>query len=254
MTTITIINKKGGVAKTTTALALSAKLRENGYRVLNIDLDSQCNMTMAMGGSIESKHILGVLMQQIDIKDTIQHTALGYLSPASLSLSGADGVLTETGKEYRLREAMEEIADEYDYTIIDTPPSLGVLSINAMTASDWLVIPAQADMFSRDGLLQLHRAIINDRKYCNHNLKVAGILLTRYNNRNVLSKNLKVVFQDIAEQMETHVFKATIRENVAIKEAQVMHRSIYDYAPNSNGAADYSAFVEELLGIIRSEE
>ena len=139
-------------------------------------------------------------------------------------------------------------------TIIDTPPSLGVLSINAMTASDWLVIPAQADMFSRDGLLQLHRAIINDRKYCNHNLKVAGILLTRYNNRNVLSKNLKVVFQDIAEQMETHVFKATIRENVAIKEAQVMHRSIYDYAPNSNGAADYSAFVEELLGIIRSEE
>ena len=254
MTTITIINKKGGVAKTTTALALSAKLRESGHRVLNIDLDSQCNMTMAMGGNIESKHILGVLLQQINIKDTIQNTALGDLAPASLSLAGADGVLTETGKEYRLREAMEDIIDDYDYTIIDTPPSLGVVSINAMTASDWLVIPAQADMFSRDGLLQLHRTIVNDRKYCNHKLKVAGILLTRYNNRNVLSKNLKVVFQDIAEQMNTHVFKSTIRENIAIKEAQVMHRSIYDYAPNSNGAADYSAFVEELLGIIRSEE
>ncbi len=250
MRTVTIINKKGGVAKTTTALALGARLMELGHRVLHIDLDSQANMTMTLEADMEQKNILGVLLQQTSLKDAIQHTRLGDIVPAALALAGADGVLTETGKEYRLQEALDDIKDDYDDIVIDTPPSIGVLSINAMTASDWLVIPAQADMYSRDGLLQLHRAIEKDRKYCNRDLKVAGILLTRYSSRNVLSKNLKTVFEDIAEKMETRVFDATIRENISIKEAQVMHRTIFDYAPTSNGANDYVAFVTELLGIM----
>ena len=138
----------------------------------------------------------------------------------------------------------------YEYIVIDTPPSLGVLSINAMTASDWLIIPAQADMFSRDGLIQSDRAIRKDKQYCNPSLRIAGILLTRYSERNILSKNLKEIFIDLAEKMDTSVFQSSIREGIALKEAQVMHQSIFDYAPKSNGAEDYAKFVDEFLRTI----
>ena len=166
MVKVCIINKKGGVAKTTTALAIAAGLIKKGKKVLSIDLDSQCNLTMCTGAQLDGKNVLGVLLEQVSITDAIQKTPMGDVLPACLALAGADGVITETGKEYRLREALNAIEDEYDYAIIDTPPSLGVLSINAMTAADWIVIPAQADIFSRDGLMQLARAIDKDRKYC----------------------------------------------------------------------------------------
>jgi chromosome partitioning protein len=244
---VCIINKKGGVAKTTTALAIAAGLIKKGKKVLSIDLDSQCNLTMCTGAQLDGKNVLGVLLEQVSITDAIQQTPMGDVLPACLALAGADGVITETGKEYRLREALNAIEDEYDYAIIDTPPSLGVLSINAMTAADWIVIPAQADIFSRDGLMQLARAIDKDRKYCNKNLKIAGIVLTRYSDRNILSRNLRKTYDDIAAQMGTKVLSSTIRENIAIKEAQVMHQTIFDYDKNSNGAHDYRNLVNELL-------
>ncbi len=247
MVKVCIINKKGGVAKTTTALAIAAGLIKKGKKVLSIDLDSQCNLTMCTGAQLDGKNVLGVLLEQVSITDAIQKTPMGDVLPACLALAGADGVITETGKEYRLREALNAIEDEYDYAIIDTPPSLGVLSINAMTAADWIVIPAQADIFSRDGLMQLARAIDKDRKYCNKNLKIAGIVLTRYSDRNILSRNLRKTYDDIAAQMGTKVLSSTIRENIAIKEAQVMHQTIFDYDKNSNGAHDYRNLVNELL-------
>ena len=246
MVKVCIINKKGGVAKTTTAL-IAAGLIKKGKKVLSIDLDSQCNLTMCTGAQLDGKNVLGVLLEQVSITDAIQKTPMGDVLPACLALAGADGVITETGKEYRLREALNAIEDEYDYAIIDTPPSLGVLSINAMTAADWIVIPAQADIFSRDGLMQLARAIDKDRKYCNKNLKIAGIVLTRYSDRNILSRNLRKTYDDIAAQMGTKVLSSTIRENIAIKEAQVMHQTIFDYDKNSNGAHDYRNLVNELL-------
>ena len=247
MVKVCIINKKGGVAKTTTALAIAAGLIKKGKKVLSIDLDSQCNLTMCTGAQLDGKNVLGVLLEQVSITDAIQKTPMGDVLPACLALAGADGVITETGKEYRLREALNAIEDEYDYAIIDTPPSLGVLSINAMTAADWIVIPAQADIFNRDDLMQLARAIDKDRKYCNKNLKIAGIVLTRYSDRNILSRNLRKTYDDIAAQMGTKVLSSTIRENIAIKEAQVMHQTIFDYDKNSNGAHDYRNLVNELL-------
>ena len=159
-------------------------------------------------------------------------------------------MITETGKEYRMKEALASVKKRYDFVIIDTPPSLGVLAINAMTAADWLIIPVQADMFSRDGLLHLDRAIRKYRQYCNPSLKIAGILLTRYSDRNVLSRNLKEVFDELAEQMGTLVFKSAIREAIAVKEAQVMHKSIFEYAPKSKSAEDYMNFIEEFLEVI----
>lgn len=252
MVTVCAINKKGGVAKTTTAINLGAGLQKKGYSVLYIDLDSQCNLSVCVGADIDGKTVLGVLTEQTDINDAIQQTPFGDVLPAGLALSGADGVITDTGKEYRLKEALESLNKKYDFCIIDTPPAIGVLTINAMTASDWLIIPAQADIFSRDGLLQLDRAIRQDRKYCNPNLKVAGILLTRYSDRNVLSRNLKDTFDKIAETMKTKVFNASIREGVALKEAQVVHQPIYDYDPKSKVAEDYSAFVDEFLDTVNT--
>ena len=249
MIKVCVINKKGGVAKTTTALAIAAGFSRQGKRVLAIDLDSQCNLTMCAEAQLDGKNILGVLLEQVSIEEAIQKTRLGDVIPACLALAGADGVITETGKEYRLREAINAVENNYDYAIIDTPPSLGVLSINAMTAADWLIIPAQADVFSRDGLVQLAIAIEKDRKYCNKNLKIAGILLTRYSDRNVLSRNLRQTYEEIAAQMGTQVLKSTIRENIAIREAQVMHRNIFEYDKKSNGAKDYGDLVDELLGL-----
>ena len=191
MIKVCVINKKGGVAKTTTAMAIAAGLVKKGKRVLSIDLDSQCNLSMCMEAELGGKNVLDILMEQADTAEVIQKTPMGDIIPACLALAGADGLITETGKEYRLREAISSIESQYDYSIIDTPPSLGVLSINAMTAADWLLIPAQADIFSRDGLIQLAMAIEKDRKYCNKNLKVAGIVLTRYSDRNILSKNIQ---------------------------------------------------------------
>ena len=247
MIKVCIINKKGGVAKTTTALAIAAGLTKRGKKVLSVDLDSQCNFSMCADAKLDGKNILGVLLEQINITDAIQKTYMGDIIPACLALSGADSVLTETGKEYRLKEVLNGVEDKYDYAVIDTPPSLGVLSINAMTAADWLVIPAQADIFSRDGLMQLARAIDKDRKYCNKNLKIAGIVLTRYSDRNILSRNLRKTYEEIAEQMGTKVLRSAIRENIAIKEAQVMHQTIFDYDKNSNGASDYGLLIDELL-------
>ena len=250
MIKVCVINKKGGVAKTTTAMAIAAGLVKKGKRVLSIDLDSQCNLSMCMEAELGGKNVLDILMEQADTAEVIQKTPMGDIIPACLALAGADGLITETGKEYRLREAISSIESQYDYSIIDTPPSLGVLSINAMTAADWLLIPAQADIFSRDGLIQLAMAIEKDRKYCNKNLKVAGIVLTRYSDRNILSRNLRKTYNEIAEQMGTRVLRSTIRENIAIKEAQVMHQTIFDYDKNSNGAQDYKNLVNELIKLI----
>lgn len=247
MKVVCVINKKGGVAKTTTSLALGTGLQGKGFSVLFIDMDSQCNLSMCAGADVEGKNVLGVLMEQVSIDEAIQQTPMGDVLPAGLALAGADGIITETGKEYHLKEALSSMKRRYDFVIIDTPPSLSVLAINAMTASDWLIIPVQADMFSRDGLLQLDRAIRKDRQYCNPSLKIAGILLTRYSDRNVLSRNLKEVFEELAKQMGTAVFQSSIREAVAIKEAQVMHKSIFEYAPKSKATQDYMEFVEEFL-------
>lgn len=252
MVNICIINKKGGVAKTTTAINLGAGLQMKGYSILYVDLDSQCNLSVCSGANIEGKTVLGVLTEQTDINEAIQESTLfGDILPADLALSGADGVITDTGKEYRLSEALEKLNKKYDFCIMDTPPALGVLTINAITAADWLVIPAQADIFSRDGLLQLDRTIRLNKKYCNPKLKIAGILLTRYSDRNVLSKNLKENFEEIAKKMGTKVFGSSIREGIALKEAQVVHQTIFDYAPKTKVAEDYKKFTNEFLETIK---
>jgi chromosome partitioning protein len=192
--------------------------------------------------------ILGVLTGEVKAADAIQHLAGGGdIIPASKALAGADAFISDTGKEYRLKEALEPIAAAYDFIIIDTPPSLGILTINALTACHSVIIPAQADIYSLQGIEQLGETMQPVRKYCNPALYIEGILLTRYSPRAILSREVAQLAEQLAERLNTKLFKATIREAVAVKEAQISQRTLYEYAPKAPVTADYTAFIDELL-------
>lgn len=244
--TIAVINQKGGVGKSTTAAALGAGLTLKGFKVLYIDLDAQGNLTYTLGADPKGLTALDVLTKEATAAAAVQHTAQGDVIAASPSLAGADTVITSVGKEYRLKEALEPIKEKYDYIIIDTPPALSVLTINALTACTGVIIPAQADIYSLQGIEKLADAINTVRTYCNPNLKIEGILLTRYNARSVLSREIAELSEQMAEKLNTKVFKTAIRENVSIKEAQISRQDIFSYAPKSNAALDYKEVVEEF--------
>ena len=248
MKSIAIINQKGGVGKTTTALALAAGLSRKGKRVLQVDLDAQANITQTLGADDSGLTVLDVLTRKSGIVKAIQKTEQGDVLPASPGLAGLDTVLTSVGKEYRLKEALGELNGNYDYIIIDTPPALGILTVNALAACNEIVIPAQADIFSLNGIKQLYETIQPVREYCNPTLKILGILLTRYSSRSILSRDIADVIEQTAQSLRTRLFKTTIRENIAIKEAQAKQQNIFSYAPKSNAAADYQAFTEEIMG------
>ena len=247
MKTIAIANRKGGVGKSTTAAAIVNGLTLKGYKTLAVDLDAQRNLSNTMKTITEIKTILKVLTGEIAAAEAIQETIYGDIIPASKALSGADTTLTETGKEYKLRDSLEPIQEKYDYCIIDCPPALGILTINALTAANSVLIPAQADIYSLDGIEDLQEAIQPVKKYCNPTLKIEGILLTRYNSRSILSKDIAVLAKKLAERIGTSIFKATIREAIAIKEAQISQQSIFKYAPRAKVTEDYMDLVNEIL-------
>lgn len=245
MRTIAVINQKGGVGKSTTAEAIGQGLTLKGEKVLYIDLDPQSNLSYLMGADQGASSALEVLQRKTSAADAIQHTPQGDIIAASPALAGADVTITATGKEYRLKEALEVV--NYSYCIIDTPPALGVLTINALTACDGCIIPAQADFLSLQGIGQLHGTIETVKQYCNPGLKVFGIVLTRYNARTVISQEVAGMMAETAKALKTRLFNARIRECTAIKEAQAMRQSIYQYAPRSNASADYTALVSEII-------
>jgi len=248
--TVAIANRKGGVGKTATAHALGAGLIRKGYRVLFIDLDSQCNLTDALGiesGSVEASS-LDVLEGSSEASEAILQTKGGDLLPATPQLATADKLIEGVGAEYRLRDALQPIARRYDYIIIDTPPALGVLTVNALTASNKVVIPAQADLYSLTGIEQLYGTIGAVQHFTNKKLKIEGVLLTRYVGRSIISKDMRDNFEDVAREISSKVFATPIRECTAIKEAQATQTDIFSYAPKSNASKDYEAFINEFLG------
>lgn len=245
---LSVINQKGGVGKSTTAEALLSGLTLKGFKTLAVDLDAQGNLTYATGASNQGATSLGVITREVDAGDAVQHTPSGDIIPASKALAGADAFITNTGKEYRLKEALESVAGEYDYIIIDTPPALSILTINALTASHRIIIPAQADIYSLQGIEQLAETIQPVKRYCNPALEIDGILLTRYNRRSILGQEVAGLAKQIAKRLGTKVYETTIREGIAIKEAQISQQSLFSYAPTAQVTADYKAFVEEVIG------
>lgn len=264
---IAITNQKGGVGKTTTAHALGAALRHVGQRVLYIDMDAQGSLSYAMGAENPARNnvndyngshstagqkggfptVLDVLTLKAKATQAIQHTPSGDLIAYDPALSGADMTLDMVGREYRLRDAIAPILDAYEWIIIDTPPALGVLTVNALAACTWVVIPAQADVYSLQGIAQLYSTIQAVLTYCNPSLQVKGILLTEYGGRTILSRDIATLIGEAAKGIGAKLFSTTIRQNVALREAQAKRMDIFTYAPASNAAHDYTAFLDELL-------
>lgn len=244
---LTITNQKGGAGKTTTAAAIAAGLSLKGFRTLLIDLDAQGNLSYTAGANTEGASVFGVLAGEVKARDAVQKIEGGEIIPSSKALAGADAIFTATGKEYRLKEALEEIRGEYDYIIIDTPPALGILTVNALTASDAVIIPAQADIYSLQGIERLAETIRTVKKYCNPALTVKGIVLTRYSPRAVLSRDIADHAQTLAAQIGTKVYSTRIREAIAVKEAQICRQTLYAYAPKAKVTEDYQALVEEII-------
>lgn len=251
---ITITNQKGGVAKSTTATTLMAALTKKGYNVLALDLDPQCNLSLITDANTKGGTMLSVLAEEQKASDVIQHTIFGDVIAGHAGLAGADAWLKDIGKEYRLKEAIDTIKSKYDIIIIDTPPALGILTVNAMVAADYIVIPAQADILSMQGINSLAETIQQIKKYCNPKLQIAGILLTRYNARNVLTARVTEMLADQAASIGTKVFATAIREGISVKESQINQIPLCDYSPKSNPAIDYTQFVDELLTTIGKGE
>lgn len=249
MRTIAIVNRRGGVGKTASSHAIGAGLSLRGYKVLFIDLDSQCNLSYDIGAKTAPLTSMEVLSGTATAEEAIQHTEGGDIIPASPSLAGADTAIDGTGKEYRLAEAIAPLGGIYDFCIIDTPPALGVLTINALTACNSVIIPAQAEVHSLQGIGLLYDTIQAVKKYTNPDIKIEGILITRFNGRAIISKDMRDNLEQVAGELGTRVFNTPIRECTAIKEAQAMQRDIYSYNPRSNAVEDYSSLIDDVLGV-----
>lgn len=247
MKVITVTNQRGGVGKSTTSWAVGQELRRRGYKVLFVDLDAQGNLSYTLGADIRGYNATGVLERPETAREEIQHTPSGDIIASSPKLAVADKLLDDTGKEHKLKEALETIRGEYDYIIIDTPPALGILTINALTASTGAIIPAQADMFSLQGIIQLNNTVETVKKYCNPSLSIMGIVLTRYNPRTTIRREIAGSLRQVAEQIHTKLYNTNIRECVAIVEAEALKIPLFEYAPRSNATADYTALVDEIL-------
>ena len=253
---IGIVNQKGGVSKTSTALALWTGLRLlKGFRTLVIDLDPQCNLTISSGATMETMTAFDVLTDNIEIEAAIQSTKLGDIVASHKGLSGMEALLTQVGREYRLRDKLSSLIEEqrYDFIIIDTPPSLGILTVNTLTSCTKALIPANADFFSMYGISQLGETLASVKKYTNPKLDIAGILLTRYTPRTLLSRDMTANIEKLADLLGTRVFSAKIRESVSVREAQVAQESIFDYARKGKVAEDYKAFIDEFINGLERE-
>ena len=249
MKTVVFANQKGGVAKTTSAAALAAGLSERGFRVIVADCDPQCNLCLSSGVDMLTveKTLYDVFKGTAAVDDVIV-SGLGFdILPGGLSLAAADMDFTQAGREYMLSEALEAISDRYDYAVVDTAPMLGILTTNALTAADGVIVPLTADVYALQGLNQLNGLIRNVRKYCNRGLRIYGLLLTKYNDRQNVSKVLRDQVDRAAAQLETKVYKTTIRESVAVREAQLLRCDFLKEAPNANATIDYKSFVAEFL-------
>ena len=245
-----VVNNKGGVAKTSTVGALACFIAKKKQKVLCIDLDPQCNLTFTILGAQQPETtIFEVITGKAKAKQAVIKTDRGYdLIPASSDLYNSDNTITSVGKEYKLKEAIQPLLKSYDYILIDTPPALGILTVDALTACTQVIIPAQADVYSLQGITTLSSTINAVKQYCNKDLKIAGILLTRYNSRVVLAREIaKMIENTTAKALDTKIFKTSIRECVAVKEAQANNQDIFTYSPKSNASTDYKNLVNELL-------
>lgn len=250
---ISVANQKGGVGKTTTTINLSTMLAKKGKKVLLIDADPQGNATSGVGVEKEVENsIYDVLVSDIEIQDTIQKTVVKnlYICPSNINLAGAEVELVSMmSREQRLKEKLDDFKAEYDYILIDCPPSLGLITLNAFTASDSVLIPVQCEYYALEGLGQLINTINLVKKHLNKHLEVEGALLTMYDARTNLSNQ---VVKEVKKYFDDKVYKTVIPRNVRLSEAPSYGMPITEYDPRSKGARTYEKFAKEFLKINES--
>ena len=246
---IALANQKGGVGKTTTSVNLGACLADAGKKVLLIDLAPQGNATSGLG--IDKKDIdesvYDVLINDVDLKKVILHSSHQGLDivPTTIALSGAEVELTNLmARETRLKDAFGDVKDEYDYILIDCPPSLGLLTINAFTACDSILIPVQSEYYALEGLSQLLNTIKLVRKHFNSALKIEGVLLTMYDKRTNLGQQVNA---EVKKYFGDQVYETIIPRNVRLSEAPSHGQAIVDYDKRSTGAKVYQQLAKEVL-------
>lgn len=250
MEVISIINQKGGVAKTTTAHALSTGLAIlHNKKVLAIDIDPQGNLSSILKAE-GTRGVLEVFKKE-PIKTCIQETYLENLDllKSSVELNSIDTLLAnDIGKNQRLKQALTKIKKDYDYCIIDTPPNLSTLTVNALVSSDRVIITSQADLLSIHGIYQLAETIDGIREFnLNKKLKIDGILITRYQSRTNLSKQIRTELELVANDLKTKVYNTEITESTVHRENIALNQSIFEYKPTHKGAKEYQAFIREVI-------
>ena len=247
MRIISVANQKGGTAKTSTAHALATGAAYKGKRSLAIDFDPQGNLSFIMGADASRAGAYELMKQQAKAAQIVQYTSQGDIIPASLNLAAADIEFSgKPGRDFFLQAALEPLQGAYDVAVIDTPPTLGTLLVNALTASDEVIIPMNADILSLQGLYQLAETIDQVKSFCNKGLKVTGILLTRYSGRTVLARDIKETIEAKCAELGIPLLNTVIRDGVAVREAQTTQESLFAYAPNSNPAKDYLQLFDEI--------
>ena len=247
---LALANQKGGVGKTTTTVNLAAALVEQGKRVLIVDSDPQGNASTGLGFQRQNrkKSLYGVLIHQTAIHDALLQCSFLtdlHLIPATVDLAGAEiELVNEFEREKRLKKALAQVISQYDYILIDCPPSLGLLTINALVAADRVVVPLQAEFYALEGLSYLLRTVKRVRKTINSNLKVEGVVLTMTDSRTRLTQQVE---QDVRTHMGPQVYQTTIPRNVRVSESPSHGLPVLIYDRNSAGAAAYIALAGEFL-------
>ena len=242
--TFAIANHKGGVGKTTTAVNLGAGLAARGYRVLLVDMDAQANLTDTLRVADTTPNVYDVLKGEAEAVPVEVAPQLHVL-PAALDLATAEVELTTAiGRERLLSDALQPLLPRYDFVIIDTAPTLGLLTINAMAAADAVIIPLQAEYYALKGVRGLLGVIENVQRRINRGLIIGGVVITQYDTRTTLHKQVR---EAIAQQFGAAVFDTPVRNAIAIAEAQVKRSDIFTYAPDSAGAEDYAKIVDEFV-------
>lgn len=247
---ISVVNQKGGVGKTTTTVSLSACLAHQGKSVLLIDIDPQGNATSGLGIDAEELEntVYQVLIGQSSLENTIVNTEFGALdvAPSDIQLAGAEVELVSVDqREYVLKNALDAVKNKYDYILIDCPPSLNLMTINALVASNSVLIPVQCEYYALEGLSRLMQTVKSIKKQLNAGLEIEGILLTMYDSRTNLSL---MVAEEVKKFFPKKVYRTVIPRNVRLSEAPSYGQPIIAYDPYSRGAESYLALANEVIG------